>query len=78
MDIAEESRLNFGLRKYHCELTLEPNTAQRLLLLSEGNRKVTRVREEKPYPDHPERFDHSKQVLCRGFVWEMLLGGRLE
>ncbi|KAM9559266.1 NLR family CARD domain-containing protein 3-like [Salvelinus alpinus] len=65
MDIAEESRLNFRLRKYHCELTLEPNTAHRLLLLSEGNRKVTRVREEKPYPNHPERFDHSKQVLCR-------------
>lgn len=49
----------------HCELTLEPNTAHRLLLLSEGNRKLTRVREEKPYPNHPERFDHSKQVLCR-------------
>lgn len=26
---------------------------------------MTRVREEKPYPNHPERFDHSKQVLCR-------------
>ncbi|XP_041756161.1 NACHT, LRR and PYD domains-containing protein 3-like [Coregonus clupeaformis] len=65
MDIAEESMLNFGLRKYHCELTLEPNTAHRLLLLSEGNRKVTMVREEQPYLDHPERFDHSKQVLCR-------------
>ncbi|CDQ61989.1 unnamed protein product [Oncorhynchus mykiss] len=29
------------------------------LFLSEKNRKVTRVIEEQPYPDHPERFDYS-------------------
>ncbi|XP_062400151.1 stonustoxin subunit beta-like isoform X2 [Sardina pilchardus] len=52
------------LRNYACELTLDPNTAHRLLYLSEGNRKVTRVSEQ-PYPDHPERFDYSSQVLCR-------------
>ncbi|XP_062386841.1 stonustoxin subunit beta-like [Sardina pilchardus] len=52
------------LRNYACELTLDPNTAHRLLYLSEGNRKVTRVSEQ-PYPDHPERFDSYFQVLCR-------------
>uniref|UniRef100_A0A673HQC4 Uncharacterized protein n=1 Tax=Sinocyclocheilus rhinocerous TaxID=307959 RepID=A0A673HQC4_9TELE len=28
------------------------------------NRKMTRVLEEQPYPDHPERFDDIPQVLC--------------
>ncbi|XP_078142467.1 NACHT, LRR and PYD domains-containing protein 3-like isoform X1 [Centroberyx gerrardi] len=54
-----------GLRKYACELTLDPNTAHRNLFLSEDNRKVTEVREEQPYPDHPERFDNWPQLLCR-------------
>ncbi|XP_071371545.1 NLR family CARD domain-containing protein 3-like [Centroberyx affinis] len=54
-----------GLRKYACELTLDPNTAHRRLFLSEDNRKVTEVEEEQPYPDHPERFDYREQLLCR-------------
>ncbi|XP_078147150.1 NLR family CARD domain-containing protein 3-like [Centroberyx gerrardi] len=54
-----------GLRKYVCELTLDPNTANRRLFLSEDNRKVTEVREKQPYPDHPERFDYCPQLLCR-------------
>ncbi|XP_076143878.1 uncharacterized protein LOC143125921 isoform X2 [Alosa pseudoharengus] len=53
------------LKTYACELTLDPNTANRKLSLSEGNRKVTRVSEVQPYPDHPERFDYWYQVLCR-------------
>ncbi|XP_067109834.1 stonustoxin subunit beta-like [Osmerus mordax] len=51
--------------RYACELTLDPNTANRILSLSEENRKVTWRREEQPYPDHPERFDYCPQVLCR-------------
>ncbi|KAM9546055.1 stonustoxin subunit beta-like [Salvelinus alpinus] len=54
-----------GLRKYVCDLTLDLNTVNRLLSLSEENRKVTCRREEQPYPDHPERFEDCKQVLCR-------------
>ncbi|XP_071371590.1 NLR family CARD domain-containing protein 3-like isoform X2 [Centroberyx affinis] len=54
-----------GLRKYACDLTLDPNTAHRELLLSEDNRKVTEVTEEQPYPDHPARFDCCLQLLCR-------------
>ncbi|XP_067084492.1 NACHT, LRR and PYD domains-containing protein 12-like isoform X6 [Osmerus mordax] len=60
-----ECRIKPGLRKYACELTLDPNTAGRLLSLSEENRKMTRRTEEQPYPDHPERFDYWPQVLCR-------------
>uniref|UniRef100_A0A4W4F6T6 B30.2/SPRY domain-containing protein n=1 Tax=Electrophorus electricus TaxID=8005 RepID=A0A4W4F6T6_ELEEL len=48
-----------------CDLTLDPNTAHRCLFLSEGNRKVTCVLEQQPYPHHPERFDEWKQVVCR-------------
>ena len=48
-----------------CELTLDPNTANRYLSLSEDNRKVTGVGEDQSYPDHPERFDSWRQVLGR-------------
>ncbi|XP_056151262.1 NACHT, LRR and PYD domains-containing protein 12-like isoform X2 [Lampris incognitus] len=66
LDHAGGCRLEPGLRKYACELTLDPNTAHRRLLLSEDNRKVTWVMEEQSYPDHPDRFDCWTQVLCRG------------
>ncbi|XP_027142590.1 NLR family CARD domain-containing protein 3 isoform X3 [Larimichthys crocea] len=53
-----------GLRKYACELTLDTNTANRKLIFSDHNRKVTAGKETQPYPDHPERFDYWKQLLC--------------
>ncbi|XP_067296654.1 NACHT, LRR and PYD domains-containing protein 3-like isoform X1 [Pseudorasbora parva] len=46
-------------------LTLDPNTAHTQLILSEKNRKVTRVEDHQPYPDHPERFEEVPHVLCR-------------
>uniref|UniRef100_A0A672M5A7 NACHT, LRR and PYD domains-containing protein 3-like n=1 Tax=Sinocyclocheilus grahami TaxID=75366 RepID=A0A672M5A7_SINGR len=58
-------RIKPGLQKYACDLTLDPNTAYPHLALSEGNRKATHVEEEQPYPDHPDRFEHQEQVLCR-------------
>uniref|UniRef100_A0A3B4XQ25 B30.2/SPRY domain-containing protein n=1 Tax=Seriola lalandi dorsalis TaxID=1841481 RepID=A0A3B4XQ25_SERLL len=56
--------LKSGLKKYACELTLDPNTADRDLVLLDDNRKVTRGREEQLYPDHPERFAGWFQLLC--------------
>ncbi|XP_030641381.1 protein NLRC3-like [Chanos chanos] len=47
------------------DLTLDPNTVNTKLSLSEGNRKVTGVRQNQSYPDHPERFDVWSQVMCR-------------
>ncbi len=47
-----------------CDLTLDPNTAHTRLVLSDENKKITRVSEDQPYPDHPERFDKDPQVLC--------------
>ncbi|XP_078016921.1 NLR family CARD domain-containing protein 3-like isoform X1 [Epinephelus lanceolatus] len=54
-----------GLRKYSCELTIDTNTVNRHLKLSDNNRKVTHVEEDQSYPDHPDRFDHWRQLLCR-------------
>ncbi|XP_055767653.1 stonustoxin subunit beta-like [Salvelinus fontinalis] len=70
-----------GLRKYVCDLTLDLNTVDRLLSLSEENRKVTCRREKQPYPDHPERFENYEQVLCREGLtgrcyWEAEWSGR--
>ncbi|KAJ0015658.1 hypothetical protein NQD34_013948 [Periophthalmus magnuspinnatus] len=64
LDHAGAVRLTPGLRKYFCDLTLDPNTAHRKLKLSDNNKKVTRVTEEQPYPDHQDRFDHWEQILC--------------
>ncbi|KAF1381139.1 hypothetical protein PFLUV_G00171430 [Perca fluviatilis] len=58
-------RLKPGLRKYSCQLTLDTNTVHRQLKLSDNNKKVTHVKEDQPYPDHPERFDYWEQLLCR-------------
>ncbi|XP_066530503.1 ribonuclease inhibitor-like isoform X2 [Hoplias malabaricus] len=53
-----------SLRKYVCDVTLDPNTANTRLSLSEGNRKVERVDEDQSYPDHPERFDYYGHIMC--------------
>ncbi|XP_064872060.1 NLR family CARD domain-containing protein 3-like isoform X2 [Oncorhynchus nerka] len=76
-----ENRMKPGLRKYACDLTLDPNTVNRHLSLSEENRKVTCRIEEQPYPDHPERFEDWGQVLCREGLtgrcyWEVEWSGR--
>ncbi|XP_051797613.1 NLR family CARD domain-containing protein 3-like isoform X2 [Acanthochromis polyacanthus] len=54
-----------GLRKYSCQLTVDTNTVNRNLKLSDNNRKVTQVDEDQSYPDHPDRFDWWEQLLCR-------------
>ncbi|KAL0148128.1 hypothetical protein M9458_056530, partial [Cirrhinus mrigala] len=63
-----------------CFLTLDPNTANTELSLSEENRNVTSVRENQSYPDHPDRSDVCPQVLCRESVcgrcyWEIEWSG---
>ncbi|KAI4905356.1 hypothetical protein NFI96_022281 [Prochilodus magdalenae] len=56
-------RIKPRLKKYSCELILDPNTANCELFVSEGNRKAKCV-EEQEYPAHPDRFDFCRQVLC--------------
>ncbi|XP_068455600.1 stonustoxin subunit beta-like [Clinocottus analis] len=61
---AGPQRLRAGLRKYSCDLTIDTNTVNRYLELSDNNRKVTHVDEKQTYPDHPDRFSYWKQLLC--------------
>ncbi|XP_063322596.2 stonustoxin subunit alpha-like, partial [Pelmatolapia mariae] len=48
-----------------CQLTIDTNTVNTNLQLSDNNRKVTHVEEVQSYPDHPDRFDVWPQLLCR-------------
>ncbi|XP_078143684.1 tripartite motif-containing protein 16-like [Centroberyx gerrardi] len=51
--------------QYSRQITLDPNTANTNLSLSEGNRKATRVIEKQLYSSHPDRFNKWRQVLSR-------------
>lgn len=50
-----------------CELSLDPTTAHQDLVISEGEKKVMlcHPRSKNPGVQHPERFTHRLQVLCR-------------
>uniref|UniRef100_A0A8C1NW07 B30.2/SPRY domain-containing protein n=1 Tax=Cyprinus carpio TaxID=7962 RepID=A0A8C1NW07_CYPCA len=65
VDHGEELRITAGLQKYACTLTLDPNTANSHLIISEENKKVTYVEKSQSYPDQAGRFDGWPQVLCR-------------
>ncbi|KAI3366198.1 hypothetical protein L3Q82_010025 [Scortum barcoo] len=71
-----------GLRKYSCELTVDTNTVNRNVKLSDNNRKMIRVMEDQSYPDHPERFDFWRQLLCETGLtgrcyWEVEWSGKV-
>ncbi|KAL7386022.1 hypothetical protein ABVT39_003047 [Epinephelus coioides] len=61
----QEPKTRAGFLKYSREITLDPNTANTYLLLSEGNRRVTLMDEEQSYSSHPDRFTKWWQVLSR-------------
>nr|XP_060620506.1 tripartite motif-containing protein 16 [Anolis sagrei ordinatus] len=61
---APEPETRSDFLKYTCPLTFDPITAHRYLRLLDDNHKVTNTTPwEHPYPDHPERFEHWRQVL---------------
>ncbi|XP_059403793.1 tripartite motif-containing protein 16-like [Carassius carassius] len=65
--------------QYSHQLTLDLNTVNKLLHLSENNRVITFTDTDQSYPDHPDRFD-VWQVLCRESVcgrcyWEIEWSG---
>ncbi|XP_068590895.1 tripartite motif-containing protein 16-like [Cebidichthys violaceus] len=67
--------------RYSSEITLDPNTANTNLLLSDGNRKATFMREHQSYSSHPDRFTSYYQVLSRESLtgrcyWEVEWRGR--
>ncbi|KAM6893965.1 protein NLRC3-like [Xenentodon cancila] len=69
-----------GLRKYFCQLSIDTNTVHNYIKLSDNNRKMTYVKEDQSYPDHPDRFDYWDQLLCREVLtgrcyWEVQRSG---
>jgi len=69
----------FSPSDFH-QFTLDLNTVNKYICLSERNRVITRTGTEQPYPDHPDRFDVFPQVLCRESVcgrcyWEIEWSG---
>ncbi|XP_038573172.1 E3 ubiquitin/ISG15 ligase TRIM25-like [Micropterus salmoides] len=81
-DPQPEPKTRAEFLKYSREITLDPNTAHTQLLLSEGNRKATLMREEQWYSHHPDRFIKCSQVLSRESLsgrcyWEVEWRGRV-
>ncbi|XP_051809143.1 tripartite motif-containing protein 16-like [Acanthochromis polyacanthus] len=64
-DSQAEPKTRAGFLKYSRQITLDPNTANKWLILSEGNRKATYTDEQQPYSKHPDRFTERLQVLSR-------------
>uniref|UniRef100_A0A3Q3FI88 B30.2/SPRY domain-containing protein n=1 Tax=Labrus bergylta TaxID=56723 RepID=A0A3Q3FI88_9LABR len=66
--------------KYSCDITLDLNTAQTRLSLSDENRKVTLMSKNQSYSSHPDRFTDWCQVLSKESLtgccyWEVELRG---
>ncbi|XP_014876379.1 tripartite motif-containing protein 16-like [Poecilia latipinna] len=77
-----EPKTRAGFLKYSYEITLDPNTANNYLLLSEGNRKATVMDQPQSYSSHPDRFTDYCQVLSRESLtgrcyWEVECRGRV-
>ncbi|XP_029706452.1 stonustoxin subunit beta-like [Takifugu rubripes] len=63
LDHCGKERLKCGVKKYHCQLSVDINTVHRSIQVS-NNRVMRRVAEDQPYPAHPERFEDCPQLLC--------------
>ncbi|XP_075900618.1 tripartite motif-containing protein 16-like isoform X2 [Nelusetta ayraudi] len=75
-----EPKTRFEFLKHACDITLDPDTAHRNLMISEDNQVVTTIGKMQPYPDHPDRFKECFQVLSREALtgrcyWEMKYKG---
>ncbi|KAF4117649.1 tripartite motif-containing protein 16-like [Onychostoma macrolepis] len=71
------------LQYSHHQLTMDLNTANKKLHLSERNRVIEYTATVHVYPDHPDRFDYWEQVLCRERVcgrcyWEVEWSGEVD
>nr|XP_057922027.1 tripartite motif-containing protein 16 isoform X2 [Doryrhamphus excisus] len=76
-----EPRTREEFLHYNQDLTLDLNTANPYLSLSEDHRAVTTRSEPQPYPPHPDRFTSWAQVLCRAGMagrcyWEVEWTGK--
>nr|XP_055037668.1 tripartite motif-containing protein 16-like [Misgurnus anguillicaudatus] len=66
----KEPRTREDFLQYSSLLSLDPNTVHKNLQLSGKNTVATFTDTVQQYPDHPERFDSCRQVLCRESLCE--------
>uniref|UniRef100_A0A8C2BYS1 FinTRIM family, member 52, pseudogene n=1 Tax=Cyprinus carpio TaxID=7962 RepID=A0A8C2BYS1_CYPCA len=75
-----EPKIREEFLQYYSKFTLDPNTVNEHLRLSVWNGVFNVPNVVQQYPDHPDRFDHFPQVLCRESVcgrcyWELEWSG---
>ncbi|XP_044029956.1 E3 ubiquitin/ISG15 ligase TRIM25-like [Siniperca chuatsi] len=71
-----EPRTRAEFLQCSCQITLDPNSANTQLLLSEGNRKATVTNEKQLYSSNQDRFTDmfqvvSRESLSRRHYWEV-------
>ncbi|XP_034039648.1 tripartite motif-containing protein 16-like isoform X2 [Thalassophryne amazonica] len=76
-----EPQTRAGFLMYSVDITLDPVTAHKELLLSEDHRKATNTAQKQPYSHHAGRFVVCMQVLSRQSLtgrcyWEVEWSGR--
>ncbi|TWW59858.1 Neoverrucotoxin subunit beta [Takifugu flavidus] len=64
LDHCGKERLKSGVKKYHCELSVDINNTVHRSIQVSNNRVMRRVAKNQPYPAHPERFQDCPQLLC--------------
>ncbi|TRY91009.1 hypothetical protein DNTS_023026 [Danionella cerebrum] len=67
--------------RYYRHFTLDENTINKYLILSDDNRTIAETDTSQQYPDHPDRFNSLTQVLCTQSAcercyWEVEWSGR--
>ncbi|CAI5695487.1 unnamed protein product [Oreochromis niloticus] len=70
-----------GFLRYSREIRMDLNTANTSVLLCEGGRKATAVKEQQSYSSHPDRFSGWCQILSRESLtgrcyWEVEWSGK--
>ncbi|XP_057189770.1 tripartite motif-containing protein 16-like protein [Triplophysa rosa] len=78
--LTPEPKTREDFLQYLRQFTLDSNTVYKYLHLFNGNRVITKAHTDQMYPDHPDRFDGTAQVLCRESVsgrcyWEVECSG---
>ncbi|XP_072232058.1 tripartite motif-containing protein 16-like protein [Leuresthes tenuis] len=77
----QEPKTRADFLKYSREITLDPNTTNKELVLSEGNRRATFMKQRQSYSSHTDRFTYWCQVLGRESLtgrcyWEVEYRGK--
>ncbi|KAK9978608.1 hypothetical protein ABG768_020352 [Culter alburnus] len=78
--LAPECQTREKFLQYSHLLTLDLNSVNNWLHLSDGNTVITLANKKQHYPDHPDRFDCWTEALCRESVtgrcyWEVEWSG---